>query len=104
MSNDIELLYFVLGKRIKAAREKANLRQVDLAEKIGLTRTSIVNIEQGKQRIQLIEIYQVALVLGVEIADLLPKCTDRILMSHSDALIKWAETEAQITPNGAEMR
>lgn len=93
MSNDIELLYFVLGKRIKAAREKANLRQVDLAEKVGLTRTSIVNIEQGKQRIQLVEIYRVAMALEIELSDLLPKATDKVLMSHSEALIKWAEGE-----------
>lgn len=93
MSNDTELLYFVIGKRIKAAREKANLRQIDLAEKVGLTRTSIVNIEQGKQRIQLAEIYRVALALGLNLTDLLPECTDRMLMSHSDALIKWAEEE-----------
>lgn len=93
MSSDIELLYFVLGKRVRAAREKANLRQIDLAEKVGLTRTSIVNIEQGKQRIQLVELYRVALILGVEIADLLPKSTDKVLMSHSAALLKWAEED-----------
>ncbi|MBM0235934.1 helix-turn-helix transcriptional regulator [Micromonospora sp. ATA32] len=37
------------GQRVRALREAAGLRQADLAAKVGLARTSIANIEAGRQ-------------------------------------------------------
>ena len=36
-----------IGQRIRLAREAAGVTQLELAEAIGLTRTSIANIEAG---------------------------------------------------------
>lgn len=65
-------VYEVLGARIREFREEKNWTQNDLGEKVDLTRSSITNIESGRQKIQLITLYQIAFVLEVEISSLLP--------------------------------
>ena len=42
------------------------------AEEVGLTRTSIVNIEQGRQKVMIHTLYQLADVFGVPVTSLLP--------------------------------
>src|SRR5260370_37293220 len=43
-------LYVAIGGRIRAARERVGLTQEALGELVGLGRTSITNIERGRQR------------------------------------------------------
>ena len=43
-------LYRKLGAEIRAAREASGMSQERLARKVGLSRTSICNIEGGKQK------------------------------------------------------
>ena len=38
-----------LGGRIRAARDRAGVKQEQLAQAVGLSRTSITNIERGRQ-------------------------------------------------------
>lgn len=54
------------------AREKTELTQERLAARVGLSRTSIVNVEAGRQRVPLHQLYRIAGALGMEPADLLP--------------------------------
>jgi transcriptional regulator with XRE-family HTH domain len=68
-------LYRAIGSLIEAARKSVNdkkITQTELANHIGLTRTSIVNIERGKHRIQIHLLYKIASYLGVELSKLLP--------------------------------
>jgi transcriptional regulator with XRE-family HTH domain len=65
-------LYVQLGKLVRAKRDQADLTQGQLAERIGLTRTSISNIENGRQKIQLHTLYALATALGVPVEILLP--------------------------------
>jgi transcriptional regulator with XRE-family HTH domain len=65
-------LYSQLGKTIAKFREKRDMTQEQLAAKLRLTRTSITNIERGRQHIQLHALYRLAESLEVEIFDLLP--------------------------------
>ena len=51
-----EQSYVILGQRIRHLRQIACLTQNDLAGRMGLTRTSIVNIESGRQRVMLHDI------------------------------------------------
>lgn len=44
-----ELKYQEFGKRLKSIRAKKNIKQGELADKIGITRQSIGNYESGKQ-------------------------------------------------------
>ena len=48
------------------------MTQEQLAAKLRLTRTSITNIERGRQHIQLHVLYRLARSLEVEVLDLLP--------------------------------
>jgi transcriptional regulator with XRE-family HTH domain len=65
-------LYSQLGNAIAKTREKRKMTQEQLAEKLSLSRTSITNIERGRQHIQLHALYQLAECLDAEIYDLLP--------------------------------
>jgi transcriptional regulator with XRE-family HTH domain len=60
------------GKRLALYRKRAGLSQERLAEALSLTRTSITNIEHGRQPIQLPTLYAIADALGVEPTDLMP--------------------------------
>lgn len=76
MQVDTTALYRVVGSRVRAARERAGVSQAALAGTLGMTRTSIVNIEAGRQRPPLHVIWAIADALRTEIALLLPTRTD----------------------------
>lgn len=68
----MDALYKEFGQGLRRARKDAKLTQKELAERVGLTRTSITNIERGSQHIALHQLYQLASVLGHKPAALLP--------------------------------
>lgn len=49
---------FILGELLKEEREKANLTQAEMAEKIGTKKSYISRIENGKADIQLSTLYR----------------------------------------------
>jgi transcriptional regulator with XRE-family HTH domain len=55
----------MFGVRLQVIRTALGLSQQDLADKVGLTRTSITNIEAGKQRILLGDVERFANAFGV---------------------------------------
>lgn len=59
-------VYVAFGEAIKAARVDLKMRQEELGEKVGLTRTSIINIEQGRQRVLLGDIFHFAKALKMK--------------------------------------
>lgn len=65
-------LYITLGQLVRAARRRAQLTQDVVAGRIGLTRTSINNIEHGRQKILVHTLYDLASALGVSPAALMP--------------------------------
>lgn len=56
MAKPIEPIYRLIGAKIEQLRNMLGWSQEDLAKKVGLTRTSITNIEAGRQRILLHDI------------------------------------------------
>lgn len=68
-----DALYGALGTRVRATRETAKLTQEELAQRVGLTRTSITNIERGHQKIQVHTLYALAAALNVDAGTLLPR-------------------------------
>jgi transcriptional regulator with XRE-family HTH domain len=65
-------LYQAFGSMLAAARKRRKKSQQALADELGLTRTSITNIEKGRQRLQLHTLYLIARSLKLEVTDLLP--------------------------------
>lgn len=65
-------LYKEIGRRIKEFREERGITQQEISDNIHLSRTSITNIEAGRQKIQIHILYQIATLLKVEPNQLLP--------------------------------
>jgi len=60
----------MLGALIRKAREDLGLTQRALARKLGRAETSVSKIEAGNQRIDLVELADIARALRVNLADL----------------------------------
>lgn len=69
---DHELLNKQIGSRIKQRRTKSGMTQIELAKRVGLSRTSIANIEAGQQCPPLPVLYSICHELGTEPNALLP--------------------------------
>ncbi len=93
-SDAARTFYVATGKKIAEVRRSQRLTQEALAQDVSLTRTSIVNIEKGKQQLLLHTLVQIAHALKVEPAELLP---DVVLFEQpaSAALSRFVED-----PNG----
>lgn len=67
-------IYKLLGRNIATQRKQRELTQAQVAERVGLTRASLANIETGRQRAMLHHIYEIAEALDLEsIAALIPE-------------------------------
>lgn len=66
-------LYQAIGSAVRQARISASLSQDDLAKAVHMTRTSITNLEGGRQQVPLHTLYAVAREVGCKIIDLLPE-------------------------------
>lgn len=69
----VELLYKEFGRRLRARRKELKLTQSQLADRVGLTRTSITNIEAGRQHVVLHQLFLLASEIAVKPEDLLPR-------------------------------
>jgi transcriptional regulator with XRE-family HTH domain len=75
-----DTLYEALGQRVAQARISARLSQGKLAERVGVTRASIVNIERGRQRPPLHLLWQIAAAANVDLLRLIPKANELEMM------------------------
>lgn len=58
------------GARVRAARESAGMSQAQLAERIGLVRSSVSNLEAGRQDMTISRLAGIAAVLSLDLAEL----------------------------------
>lgn len=68
----VDAFYRALGERVRRERKRAEMSQAELAQRLGLTRASIANLEAGRQRPAAHQAATLAKVLEVPIQDLLP--------------------------------
>lgn len=61
-----------MGLKLRRLRTAVGLKQAELAVSVGLERTSITNIESGKQMVTIPVLYRICHVLGVVVSDVLP--------------------------------
>jgi transcriptional regulator with XRE-family HTH domain len=76
-----ERFYHNIGQNIKVRREQLGLTQEALAAQVALTRTSITNIEKGRQKLLLHTFMDIVAALGVGPVSLLPQLIEE---SHED--------------------
>ncbi len=93
---DQQAFYAEVGRRIRQTREERGLTQEALAELVSLTRTSITNIEKGRQKILAHTLVDLATALRVAPATLLPESSttadselDELLKERSRAEQDW---------------
>jgi transcriptional regulator with XRE-family HTH domain len=68
----VEPFYREFGDRLRLSRQAKGMSQAEVAPGVGLSRTSVANIERGRQRMSLHLLMEFARILDVEPADLLP--------------------------------
>lgn len=81
----MEWMYPRIGHRIRRARLRLQFTQAQLGQAVGLTRTSIANIELGRQKIMVHTLFQFAEVLHVSVAQLLPAYEEASPQDQVDA-------------------
>lgn len=72
MDVDEALLYRIIGERLKQLRLEAHVTQAQLAEVVGVLRTSVTNIEAGRQKPPLHLLYRMCVAFDVEVSSILP--------------------------------
>lgn len=95
-----ERLQREFGQRVQRIRKERDIRQKRLALDLGLTRTSISNIEQGRQRVFLDQVYRLADRLDVPLEALLPSPQEvlsepQILTAADDPMADHIAREAE---------
>ena len=68
---ELEYYQTCFGKAVQRYRKERQLTQAQLAELIGLHRSTVSKIERGKVNVALFTIIDITSVLGVSIGDLL---------------------------------
>jgi transcriptional regulator with XRE-family HTH domain len=83
---DADRFYEDLGRAIRARREALEITQAELGVGIGLSRTSVTNIECGRQRLLIDQFCRLAEVLRCERDDLLSTVSANAKPKDSSAL------------------
>jgi transcriptional regulator with XRE-family HTH domain len=95
-----DAFYAEVGRRVRSARDTRGLTQEALATLVSLTRTSITNIEKGRQKLLAHTIVDLATALKVSPATLLPedhpagdgKKLDQLLKDRSPKERAWVKS------------
>lgn len=72
-----------LRQNIRDIREDKHLTQADMAEKLNLSETGYAKIERGESKLNIDRIQQIANVLEVNLADLIPLGDDAVIIFNN---------------------
>ena len=86
-----ERLYVLIGRKIEKRRRESNLTQTQLAQRSGLARGSIANIESGNQRVTLHTLWILADELDIDIRSLMPTKEEYSVDDLSTATIQFTD-------------
>jgi transcriptional regulator with XRE-family HTH domain len=101
MAIDETLLYTFIGQQVKSHRQALKITQDQLAERIGVTRTSVTNIEAGSQKLPLHLLYRICEVLNLnDVASLIPSVSDTV-KSVEPEVVEFDGKSAQMPPKTA---
>jgi transcriptional regulator with XRE-family HTH domain len=82
---NLEPIYLSIGSVIRAKRRQRDWSQEELAQKLMMSRGTLANIEGGRQRVLVHQLYAIAAALDLKPLDLLPAITTP-LTTTSEAL------------------
>jgi len=92
----MQRLYLEFGRLLREQRIGHSLNQQAVAERVGLSRTSITNIELGKQHITLHMLYELASAVNTTPEQLLP---DKKFVGHDSIRLSEAIEQLPIDDN-----
>jgi transcriptional regulator with XRE-family HTH domain len=92
-----DLVQREFGRRLGELRKGKGLKQLAFGRQLGLSRTSISNIERGEQRVFLELAYQAAYLLGVSPQALLPTLED-VAVPAEGTKVHTASDELPLVP------
>jgi transcriptional regulator with XRE-family HTH domain len=92
-------LYRLFGEAVHLSRRRAHMTQEDLANRVRLTRTSITNIEKGKQNVSIRMLYDLAAALKKRPEELLPPLEELSM----DAIKQKKLEEIELTARNREL-
>jgi transcriptional regulator with XRE-family HTH domain len=84
-------LYQLFGDRVRVLREEKNVTQEELGRRVDLSRTSITNIEKGRQRVLLHQMVEIASALDAKPQDLMPAEPEKVATPMSDGVARVIE-------------
>jgi transcriptional regulator with XRE-family HTH domain len=94
--------YKLVGGRIRELRG-SKMSQEALASAASLSRTSIVNIEAGRQRLLLHNLFEISKALGIKASDLLSplerSTTQDVDLSSAGDAAEWIQRSLRKIPN-----
>jgi len=69
---EISEFYKVLGEKLKTERIRKNVSQDKMAQHLGLTRASIINLEKGRHRPSIYQLIQISNLLELDYTSFVP--------------------------------
>lgn len=86
---DDKKLYALLGERIKRLRrmQTPEMNQEKLGQILGLTRTSITNIERGKQKLTVDALYKLCETFSVEVSAIMPTVSEVVFVPAKQVVV-----------------
>ena len=81
LSNELR----VLGEVLVRARERAKLKQAEVAARLGLPASYLSKIESGTRRLDVIELIRIAEAMGVDPAELVSEVNAALRGHHTRA-------------------
>jgi transcriptional regulator with XRE-family HTH domain len=102
LSGNVNRLF---GEQLATARRSRRVTQTELANRIGRSRVTVVNLESGKQNVQLHQIFTLAEALNVPVSELIPEPAavyKDLQMSISDSFIQLTKSRLSSLLGGSE--
>ena len=97
---DFDEIYREVGRKIRQTRENQHLSQDSLAKRLGISRTSMVNIEAGRQRTPLHVLWQIAELLETKLTLLIPTPEELLAPQNQTVLDREMMKQIEEVANG----
>jgi transcriptional regulator with XRE-family HTH domain len=97
---DFDEIYRGVGRKIRQTRQNQRLSQESLAQRLGISRTSMVNIEAGRQRAPLHVLWQIAELLETKLTLLIPSPEELLAPQSQNVLDREMMKQIEEVANG----
>lgn len=99
-----QLIYIDLGRAVATRRKMVGLTQAEVAKAVGISRASIANIESGRQKVLLHQVYGLVKALELKaITDLVPAAPPRAMVEEAgERLSTWGASVSDDQMSGVE--